>query len=117
MERLTAQLTLLDQEKISKEECIKMLDQQFSQEKEKHKITLSKLEQALKEASQSNVISLEIADYERLMKDLNKQMEAKNVEVVKLQTELQFQKEMIQSYVIQIGEWKTRIPFITYHVV
>lgn len=58
--------------------------QQLTAELEAHKITKSQLERALKDVKKKNVLSLEMEDYERSMKELSTKMEENKKKIIQV---------------------------------
>lgn len=58
--------------------------QQLTAELEAHKITKSQLERALKDVKKKNVLSLEMEDYERSMKELTTKMEENKKKIIQV---------------------------------
>ncbi|GAB6020179.1 GRIP and coiled-coil domain-containing protein 2 [Chamberlinius hualienensis] len=104
LESVTVQLATVTKDRLATENSNKSLQSQLASEKEKLKNTNLKLDQALKEANKSNLISLEIADYEKLVGELNKQIENKDLERNKLVFEIDAQKQATKALEIEIKE-------------
>lgn len=58
--------------------------QQLTAELEAHKITKGQLEKALKDVKKKNVLSLEMEDYERSMKELTTKMEENKKKMIQV---------------------------------
>lgn len=58
--------------------------QQINAEKEAHKATKEQLEKALRDVKKKNVLSLEMEDYERSMKDLTTKMEENKKKIIQV---------------------------------
>lgn len=59
-------------------------NQELNAEKEMHKATKEHLDKALKDVKKKNVLSLEMEDYERSMKELTTRMEENKKKIVQV---------------------------------
>ncbi|XP_031296869.2 GRIP and coiled-coil domain-containing protein 2 isoform X1 [Camelus dromedarius] len=93
----------LEAEKLQKEQKIKEhansvnelgeLQLQLQKEKKQLQKTMQELELVRKDAQQTTLMNMEIADYERLMKELNQKLANKNSKVEDLEQEIKIQKQ------------------------
>ncbi|KAG8452019.1 hypothetical protein GDO86_003994 [Hymenochirus boettgeri] len=93
----------LEVEKLLKEQKIKDHNASLSQiqdllsqlQKEKKQLqkTMQELEHVRKDAQKSTLMDMEIADYDRLVKDLNQKMSSKNCQLEDMEQEIQIQKQ------------------------
>lgn len=63
---------------------LRSTSQQLNAEIEAHKITKDQLEKALRDVKKKNVLSLEMEDYERSMKDLTLKMDESKKKIVQV---------------------------------
>ncbi|XP_007537398.3 GRIP and coiled-coil domain-containing protein 2 [Erinaceus europaeus] len=119
----------LEAEKLQKEQKIKEhaisvseledLHLQLQKEKKQLQKTMQELELVKKDAQQTTLMNMEIADYERLMKDLNQKLTNKDSKIEDLEQEIIIQKQKqetlqeemssLQSSVQQYEETNTKI--------
>uniref|UniRef100_A0A8C0SS28 GRIP domain-containing protein n=1 Tax=Canis lupus familiaris TaxID=9615 RepID=A0A8C0SS28_CANLF len=119
----------LEAEKLQKEQKIKEhassineleeLQLQLQKEKKQLQKTMQELELVRKDAQQTTLMNMEIADYERLMKELNQNLANKNSKIEDLEQEIKIQKQKqetlqeemtsLQSSVQQYEEKNTKI--------
>ncbi|KAK2488461.1 hypothetical protein MC885_019489 [Smutsia gigantea] len=119
----------LEAEKLQKEQKIKEhacsvsereeLQLQLQKEKKQLQKTMQELELVKKDAQQTTLMNMEIADYERLMKELNQKLTNKNSKIEDLEQEIKIQKQKqetlqeeltsLQSSVQQYEEKNTQI--------
>ncbi|XP_004764405.1 GRIP and coiled-coil domain-containing protein 2 isoform X1 [Mustela putorius furo] len=119
----------LEAEKLQKEQKIKEhassinelqeLQLQLRKEKKQLQKTMQELELVRKDAQQTTLMNMEIADYERLMKELNQKLANKNSKIEDLEQEIKIQKQKqetlqeemtsLQSSVQQYEEKNTKI--------
>nr|XP_054397317.1 GRIP and coiled-coil domain-containing protein 2 [Pongo abelii] len=118
----------LEAEKLQKEQKIKEhattvneleeLQVQLQKEKKQLQKTMQELELVKKDAQQTTLMNMEIADYERLMKELNQKLTNKNNKIEDLEQEIKIQKQKqetlqeitsLQSSVQQYEEKNTKI--------
>ncbi|XP_067419717.1 GRIP and coiled-coil domain-containing protein 2 isoform X2 [Emydura macquarii macquarii] len=119
----------LEAEKLLKEQKIKdhssavreleELQMQLQKEKKHLQKTMQELERARKDAQKSTVMDMEIADYERLVKELNQKITDKNSKIEDLEQEIRIQKQKqetlqeeiqsLQSSVLQYEESHSKI--------
>ncbi|XP_068628482.1 GRIP and coiled-coil domain-containing protein 2-like [Battus philenor] len=71
-------------------------------EKEAHKITKEQLEKALRDVKKKNVLSLEMEDYERSMKELTTKMEENKKKIVQMESTIDTQEGTITTMKTQI---------------
>lgn len=93
----------LEAEKLMKEQKIKEhansvneieeLQLQLQKEKKQLQKTMQELELVKKDAQQTTLMNMEIADYERLMKELNQKLNNKNCKIEDLEQEIKIQKQ------------------------
>uniref|UniRef100_A0A480XJD7 GRIP and coiled-coil domain-containing protein 2 n=2 Tax=Sus scrofa TaxID=9823 RepID=A0A480XJD7_PIG len=93
----------LEAEKLQKEQKIKEhassiceleeLQLQLQKEKKQLQKTMQELELVRKDAQQTTLMNMEIADYERLMKELNQKLANKNSKIEDLEQEIKIQKQ------------------------
>ncbi|XP_045691147.1 GRIP and coiled-coil domain-containing protein 2 isoform X2 [Phyllostomus hastatus] len=93
----------LEAEKLKKEQKIKEhansikefeeLQLQLQKEKKQLQKTMQELELVKKDAQQTTLMNMEIADYERLMKELNQKLTNKNSKIEDLEQEVKIQKQ------------------------
>ncbi|XP_029792924.1 GRIP and coiled-coil domain-containing protein 2 isoform X3 [Suricata suricatta] len=93
----------LEAEKLQKEQKIKEhassvneleeLQLQLQKEKKQLQKTRQELELVRKDAQQTILMNMEIADYERLMKELNQKLTNKNTKIEDLEQEIKIQKQ------------------------
>ncbi|XP_063833985.1 GRIP and coiled-coil domain-containing protein 2-like isoform X1 [Ostrinia nubilalis] len=94
-ENVTAELEKLKTELETK-------TQQLTAEIEAHKITKDNLEKARRDAKKKNVLSLEMEDYERSMKELTSKMEEKKKKMVQMESTIDTQEGTITAMKTQI---------------
>uniref|UniRef100_A0A674I4N8 GRIP and coiled-coil domain containing 2 n=1 Tax=Terrapene triunguis TaxID=2587831 RepID=A0A674I4N8_9SAUR len=119
----------LEAEKFLKEQKIKdhssavreLEDLQFQLQKEKKHLqkTMQELELARRDAQKSTLMDMEMADYERLVKELNQKITDKNCKIEDLEQEIRIQKQKqetlqeeiksLQSSVLQYEERNSQI--------
>ncbi|XP_073094879.1 GRIP and coiled-coil domain-containing protein 2 isoform X3 [Manis javanica] len=119
----------LEAEKLQKDQKIKEhacsvrereeLQLQLHKEKKQLQKTMQELELVRKDAQQTTLMNMEIADYERLMKELNQKLTNKNSNIEDLEQEIKIQKQKqetlqeeltsLQSSVQQYEEKNTQI--------
>uniref|UniRef100_A0A7M4FDG9 GRIP and coiled-coil domain containing 2 n=1 Tax=Crocodylus porosus TaxID=8502 RepID=A0A7M4FDG9_CROPO len=116
----------LEAEKLLKEQKIKVNDVeleeiqlQLQKEKKHLQKTMQELELARKDAQKSTLMDMEIADYERFVKELNQKITDKNSRIEDLEQEIKIQKQKqetlqeeiksLQSSVQQYEERNTKI--------
>ncbi|XP_039767140.1 GRIP and coiled-coil domain-containing protein 2 isoform X2 [Ornithorhynchus anatinus] len=119
----------LEAEKLQKEQKIKEhaealkeleeLQQQLQKERKQLQKTLQELELVRKDAKQTTLMDMEIADYERLVKELNQKITDKNSQIEEFEQEVKIQKQKqetlqeeitsLQSSVEQYEEKNTKI--------
>lgn len=75
---------------------------QLAVEIEAHKVTKDNLEKARRDAKKKNVLSLEMEDYERSMKELTSKMEEKKKKMVQMESTIDTQEGTITSMKTQI---------------
>ncbi|KAF6321144.1 GRIP and coiled-coil domain containing 2 [Rhinolophus ferrumequinum] len=93
----------LEAEKLEKEQKIKEhassvnelegLQLQLLKEKKQLQKTMQELELVKKDAQQTTLMNMEIADYERLMKELNQKLTNKTTKIEDLEQEIKIQKQ------------------------
>ncbi|XP_055970570.1 GRIP and coiled-coil domain-containing protein 2 isoform X2 [Sorex fumeus] len=93
----------LEAEKLQKEQKIKEhaisvselgeLQLQLQNEKKQFQKTMQELELVRKDAQQTTLMNMEIADYERLVKELNQKLINKNSKIEDLEQEIKIQKQ------------------------
>ncbi|CAH2099762.1 unnamed protein product [Euphydryas editha] len=76
--------------------------QQLTSELEAHKITKSQLEKALKDVKKKNVLSLEMEDYERSMKELTNKMDENKKKIVQMESTIDMQEGTLTAMKTQI---------------
>ncbi|RVE50995.1 hypothetical protein evm_004404 [Chilo suppressalis] len=76
--------------------------QQLTAEIEAHKVTKENLEKARRDAKKKNVLSLEMEDYERSMKELTAKMEEKKKKMVQMESTIDTQEGTINAMKTQI---------------
>ncbi|XP_026484913.2 GRIP and coiled-coil domain-containing protein 2 [Vanessa tameamea] len=79
-----------------------MKSQQLSSETEAHKITKGQLEKAIKDVKKKNVLSLEMEDYERSMKELTTKMEENKKKIIQMESTIDMQEGTITAMKTQI---------------
>lgn len=77
LEVSTAKLNTLEADNLT-------IKQQLGAEIEAHKCTKEQLEKALRDVKKKNVLSLEMEDYERSMKDLTTKMEENKKKIIQV---------------------------------
>ncbi|CAH2068802.1 unnamed protein product, partial [Iphiclides podalirius] len=77
-------------------------NQQLISEKELHKATKEQLDKALKDVKKKNVLSLEMEDYERSMKELTVKMEENKKKIVQMESTIDTQEGTITAMKTQI---------------
>ncbi|ELW72168.1 GRIP and coiled-coil domain-containing protein 2 [Tupaia chinensis] len=112
IETLQSNAKLLEAQILEVQRAKAMVDKELETEK------LQK-EQKIKDAQQTTLMNMEIADYERLMKELNQKLTNKNSKIEDLEQEIKIQKQKqetlqeeitsLQSSVQQYEEQNTRI--------
>ncbi|KAM3966725.1 uncharacterized protein ACR2FA_012269 [Aphomia sociella] len=75
---------------------------QLTAEEEAHKLTKENLEKARRDAKKKNVLSLEMEDYERSMKELTAKMEEKKKKMIQMESTIDTQEGTITSMKTQI---------------
>ncbi|KAI8430012.1 hypothetical protein MSG28_000458 [Choristoneura fumiferana] len=79
------------------------VNQRLSAEIEAHKATKDSLEKARRDVKKKNVLSLEMEDYERSMKELTTKMEEKVKKIVQMESTIDTQEGTIASMKVQIN--------------
>lgn len=86
------------------------LEEQLKLERLQHTSTTQQLEQALKEAKQQSLLSLEMADYERTVSELNANLEERSKCINDLRNQLENEKEKYSTVLEEIKhvecQWK-----------
>ncbi|KAL0850045.1 hypothetical protein ABMA28_011949 [Loxostege sticticalis] len=77
-------------------------NQQLAAEIEAHKTTKDNLEKARRDAKKKNVLSLEMEDYERSMKELTTKMEEKKKKMIQMESTIDTQEGTITAMKTQI---------------
>ncbi|KPI93434.1 GRIP and coiled-coil domain-containing protein 2 [Papilio xuthus] len=77
-------------------------EQQINAEKEAHKATKEQLDKALRDVKKKNVLSLEMEDYERSMKDLTTKMEENKKKIIQMESTIDTQEGTINAMKTQI---------------
>ncbi|CAG4963198.1 unnamed protein product [Parnassius apollo] len=78
------------------------INQQLNTEKESHKATKDQLDKALKDVKKKNVLSLEMEDYERSMKELTTKMEENKKKIIQMESTIDTQEGTITAMKTQI---------------
>ncbi|KAJ8252855.1 hypothetical protein GJAV_G00206340 [Gymnothorax javanicus] len=109
----------LEAEKLLKEQKIKDhaaavmeqedLQSQLRRQKQQLEDTAQELEQLRKDAQQSTLMDMEIADYERLVKELNQKLTEKENHVGQLGTEIEAQKQKQEALKEEIESLKSLV--------
>ncbi|KAM5179872.1 GRIP and coiled-coil domain-containing protein 2 [Mantella aurantiaca] len=109
----------LEAEKLIKEQKIKdhntalkqieELQQQFQKEKKQLQKTTQELELVRKDAQKSTLMDMEIADYERLVKELNHKLTYKSSQLEDLEQEISIQKQKQETLQQEISTLQTTI--------
>ncbi|XP_032529035.2 GRIP and coiled-coil domain-containing protein 2 [Danaus plexippus] len=94
-EKVNKKITALEAELAAK-------SQQLDCEIEHHKATKEQLEKALKDVKKKKVLSLEMEDYERSLKELTTKMEEKKKKIVQMESTIDNQEGTITSMQTQI---------------
>ncbi|CAG9575949.1 unnamed protein product [Danaus chrysippus] len=94
-EKVNKKITALEAELAAK-------SQQLESEIEHHKATKEQLEKALKDVKKKKVLSLEMEDYERSLKELTTKMEEKKKKIVQMESTIDNQEGTITSMQTQI---------------
>ncbi|XP_050349638.1 GRIP and coiled-coil domain-containing protein 2 [Nymphalis io] len=76
--------------------------QQLSAETDAHKITKGQLEKAIKDVKKKNVLSLEMEDYERSMKELTTKMDENKKKIIQMESTIDMQEGTITAMKTQI---------------
>ncbi|XP_023213622.1 GRIP and coiled-coil domain-containing protein 2-like, partial [Centruroides sculpturatus] len=96
------------QKKIQK---VTELEDQLNMERFQHTSTTQQLEQALKEAKQQNLLSLEMADYERSVSELNANLEERSKCINNLRSQLENEREKYNTALEELKhvecQWKS----------
>ncbi|KYO41370.1 GRIP and coiled-coil domain-containing protein 2 [Alligator mississippiensis] len=114
---------LLKEQKIKDHSCslreLEEIQMQLQKEKKHLQKTMQELELARKDAQKSTLMDMEIADYERFVKELNQKITDKNSRIEDLEQEIKIQKQKqetlqeeiksLQSSVQQYEERNTKI--------
>ncbi|XP_052737283.1 GRIP and coiled-coil domain-containing protein 2 [Bicyclus anynana] len=102
LKKITADLEVATVKIQSLETDILMKKQQLAAEIEAHKITKEQLEKAMRDVKKKNVLSLEMEDYERSMKDLTTKMEDNKKKIVQMESTIDAQEGTITAMKTQI---------------
>ena len=86
---------IIEQQRSLHREKLVELQDQPCQRKQHLQQTAQELEQLCKDAQQSSLMDMELADYERLVKELNIQISEKDTQIEDLETQLRTQKKKI----------------------
>ncbi|CAK1599962.1 unnamed protein product [Parnassius mnemosyne] len=78
------------------------INQELNAEKESHKATKDQLDKALKDVKKKNVLSLEMEDYERSMKELTAKMEENKKKIIQMESTIDTQEGTITAMKTQI---------------
>ncbi|XP_072935865.1 uncharacterized protein [Epargyreus clarus] len=81
---------------------LRVTSQQLNAEIEAHKSTKEQLEKALRDVKKKNVLSLEMEDYERSMKDLTIKMDESKKKIVQMESTIDTQEGTITAMKTQI---------------
>ncbi|XP_045760555.1 GRIP and coiled-coil domain-containing protein 2 isoform X2 [Maniola jurtina] len=100
--KTTADLEVSTAKIVTLEADILMKKQQLATEVESHKITKEQLEKALRDVKKKNVLSLEMEDYERSMKDLTTKMEENKKKIIQMESTIDVQEGTITAMKTQI---------------
>ncbi|CAH2229924.1 jg24533 [Pararge aegeria aegeria] len=102
LKEITADLEVSTAKVQSLEADIVMKKQQLATELESHKSTKEQLEKALRDVKKKNVLSLEMEDYERSMKDLTTKMEDNKKKIIQMESTIDMQEGTITAMKTQI---------------
>ncbi|XP_053601866.1 GRIP and coiled-coil domain-containing protein 2 isoform X2 [Plodia interpunctella] len=94
-EKKTAELEIIQAE-------LESISKQLAAEIEAHKATKDQLDKARRDAKKKNVLSLEMEDYERSMKELTTKMEEKKKKMVQMESTIDTQEGIITTMKTQI---------------
>ncbi|CAG4923712.1 unnamed protein product [Colias eurytheme] len=78
------------------------LNEQLATEKSSHKTTKEQLEKAMRDVKKKNVLSLEMEDYEKSMKELTTKMEEKKRKIMQMESTIDTQEGTITAMKTQI---------------
>ncbi|XP_038208773.1 GRIP and coiled-coil domain-containing protein 2-like [Zerene cesonia] len=78
------------------------LNEQLATEKSSHKSTKEQLEKAMRDVKKKNVLSLEMEDYEKSMKELTTKMEEKKNKIVQMESTIDVHESTITAMKTQI---------------
>ncbi|XP_046968191.1 GRIP and coiled-coil domain-containing protein 2 [Vanessa cardui] len=93
--KIIAKLKELEAELLTKSQLL-------SSEIEAHKVTKGQLEKAIKDVKKKNVLSLEMEDYERSMKELTTKMEDNKKKIIQMESTIDMQEGTITAMKTQI---------------
>ncbi|XP_053521230.1 GRIP and coiled-coil domain-containing protein 2 isoform X2 [Artibeus jamaicensis] len=109
----------LEAEKLKKEQKIKEhassvkefeeLCLQLQKEKKQLQKTMQELELVKKDAQRTTLMNMEIADYERLMKELNQKLTNKNSKIEDLEQDIKFQKQKQEALLEEMTSLQTSL--------
>uniref|UniRef100_A0AAY4E2L4 GRIP domain-containing protein n=1 Tax=Denticeps clupeoides TaxID=299321 RepID=A0AAY4E2L4_9TELE len=85
------------------------LQLQLQRQKVQLQQTAQELEQLRKDAQQNTLLDMEMADYERLVKDLNSKISEKDVRIEDLEAQIQTQKKKEERLSEEIGALKSQV--------
>lgn len=91
---------MFEMDKLKAELALKT--QQLATEAEAHKITKDSLEKARRDVKKKNVLSLEMEDYERSMKELSNKMEESKKKMIQMESTISTQEGTITAMKTQI---------------
>ncbi|XP_041973968.1 GRIP and coiled-coil domain-containing protein 2-like [Aricia agestis] len=102
MKSLQENIETLEKSNTKLEEEVKKVNEQLSKEIDSHKSTKEQLEKALRDVKKKNVLSLEMEDYERSMKELTTKMEDNKKKIVQMESTIDTQEGTITAMKTQI---------------
>ncbi|XP_034841515.1 GRIP and coiled-coil domain-containing protein 2-like isoform X2 [Maniola hyperantus] len=100
--KMTADLEVTTAKVVTLEADILMQKQQLATEIDAHRSTKEQLEKALRDVKKKNVLSLEMEDYERSMKDLTTKMEENKKKIIQMESTIDMQEGTITAMKTQI---------------